>query len=66
MLFSEYAGMLNALWFFWQKCLEKDPAKRHTCQQLLQHSYFDGFNFKLPQAEVDEFERMKRVSSVSQ
>ncbi|XP_037072980.1 cyclin-dependent kinase-like 4 isoform X1 [Pollicipes pollicipes] len=48
---------------FLKKCLEKDPAKRLTCQQLLQHPYFDGFNFKLPQAEIEEFERMKRVSS---
>lgn len=55
----------NANFFFFQKCLEKDPTKRLTCQQLLQHSYFDGFDFKLPQAEVEEFERMKRVSSVS-
>lgn len=50
---------------FLKKCLEKDPAKRHTCQQLLQHPYFDGFNFKLPQAEVEEFERMKRNASSS-
>lgn len=27
-----------------QKCLDKDPEKRYSCEQLFHHPYFDGFN----------------------
>ncbi|XP_054714546.1 cyclin-dependent kinase-like 4 isoform X2 [Uloborus diversus] len=29
---------------FLKKCLDKDPDKRHSCEQLFHHPYFDGFN----------------------
>jgi serine/threonine protein kinase len=31
-----------------QKCLDKDPAKRWSCEQLLQHPFFDRHSFKKP------------------
>ncbi|GFR08443.1 cyclin-dependent kinase-like 1, partial [Trichonephila clavata] len=34
---------------FLKKCLDKDPEKRYTCEQLLHHRYFDGFN----KSEID-------------
>ncbi|GIX89636.1 hypothetical protein CEXT_420801 [Caerostris extrusa] len=27
-----------------RKCMDKDPEKRYTCEQLFHHRYFDGFN----------------------
>ncbi|GIY17127.1 cyclin-dependent kinase-like 1 [Caerostris darwini] len=29
---------------FLKKCMDKDPEKRYTCEQLFHHRYFDGFN----------------------
>ncbi|KAF4527212.1 hypothetical protein B566_EDAN006138 [Ephemera danica] len=37
-----------------QKCLDKDPAKRWTCEQLLRHSYFEDFAFKSPEGVENE------------
>lgn len=37
---------------FVKKCLDKDPAKRPTCEQLLKHPYFKGV--KLPDLESQE------------
>ncbi|XP_025833833.1 cyclin-dependent kinase-like 1 [Agrilus planipennis] len=31
---------------FIKRCLDKDPEKRWSCQQLLEHSYFENFHFK--------------------
>jgi len=45
---------------FMKKCLDKDPAKRQTCEQLLNHSFFKGFTFKFPDSELEEFERIRR------
>ncbi|KAH1006172.1 hypothetical protein HUJ05_006934 [Dendroctonus ponderosae] len=33
--------------FFQGKCLDKDPAKRWTCTELMNHSYFENFSFKV-------------------
>ena len=44
---------------FFQKCVDKDPAKRMTCEQLLAHPFFRNFSFKYP--EVDEYDGQKRV-----
>ena len=44
---------------FLRKCLDKDPDLRWTCDQLLQHTYFDNFHFKFPEAEMEEFEKIK-------
>ena len=46
-----------------QKCLDKDPAKRWTCEQLLSHPFFKNFSFKFPDHEINEFERLRRVSN---
>ena len=48
-----------------QKCLDKDPTKRYTCDQLLRHPYFANFNFRLPESELEEYERLRRLRSRS-
>ncbi|XP_064090290.1 cyclin-dependent kinase-like 4 isoform X2 [Macrobrachium nipponense] len=50
---------------FLKKCLDKDPSKRWTCEQLLSHDYFNGYSFKLPDHELQEFEKIRRNSNVS-
>lgn len=45
---------------FLYKCLDKDPTKRLTCEQLLRHPYFNGFTFRLPSSDIEEFEKIKR------
>ncbi|KAK7083901.1 Cyclin-dependent kinase-like 1 [Halocaridina rubra] len=50
---------------FLKKCLDKDPSVRWTCEQLLQHEYFSGYSYKLPEHELEEFEKIRRNSSVS-
>ena len=44
-----------------QKCLDKDPAKRWSCEQLLQHPFFERFSFKKP--DYGDLERIARVST---
>lgn len=40
--------MCNAITLdFLEKCLDKDPGKRWTCEQLLRHAYFENFSFKI-------------------
>lgn len=34
-----------------QKCLDKDPVKRWSCERLLTHSYFDDYVAKLSEIE---------------
>lgn len=46
---------------FMKKCLDKDPAKRWSCEQLLQHPFFERFSFKKP--DYGELERIGRNSS---
>nr|XP_022902335.1 cyclin-dependent kinase-like 4 isoform X2 [Onthophagus taurus] len=36
---------------FLKKCVDKDPSKRWTCEQLLSHTYFKNFNFKNEDAD---------------
>ncbi|KAL0118536.1 hypothetical protein PUN28_009300 [Cardiocondyla obscurior] len=45
---------------FLKKCLDKDPNERWTCEQLLRHSYFDNFHFKMPDVETEELEKLKK------
>ncbi|XP_012275939.1 cyclin-dependent kinase-like 1 isoform X3 [Orussus abietinus] len=45
---------------FLQKCLDKDPQERWTCDQLLQHDYFENFHFKMPEVEYEEFEKLRK------
>ncbi|XP_014219101.1 cyclin-dependent kinase-like 1 isoform X3 [Copidosoma floridanum] len=46
---------------FLHKCLDKDPDKRWACDQLLQHVYFENFHFKMPDAEMEEFEKLRNL-----
>lgn len=45
---------------FLKKCLDKDPDKRYTCEQLLKHPYFD--HFKIPEL-MDENNRIRQERS---
>lgn len=45
---------------FMKKCLDKDPAKRYSCEQLLSHGFFKNFTFKFPESELEDFERLRR------
>lgn len=47
--------------FSLQKCVDKDPARRWSCEQLLRHSYFDNFHFKIPESELEEFEKLRKL-----
>lgn len=46
-----------------QKCVDKDPAKRWTCQQLLNHPYFDSYRASLPVSDIPESARHARDKS---
>lgn len=45
-----------------KKCLEKDPARRPPCHQLLAHSYFEGLNLKTPHPSLSEADKSKRMT----
>ncbi|XP_050294076.1 cyclin-dependent kinase-like 4 isoform X2 [Anthonomus grandis grandis] len=36
---------------FLKKCLDKDPSKRWTCTELMNHEYFEKFSFKIDEIE---------------
>lgn len=38
--------------YFHQKCLDKDPNKRWSCDRLLQHPYFDDYIDKTKDQEI--------------
>ncbi|XP_011503608.1 PREDICTED: cyclin-dependent kinase-like 4 [Ceratosolen solmsi marchali] len=44
---------------FLKKCLDKNPDERWSCDQLLQHLYFENFYFKVPEIEMEEFEKLR-------
>jgi serine/threonine protein kinase len=44
-----------------QKCVDKDPARRWSCEQLLRHPYFDNFHFKIPESELEEFDKLRKL-----
>ncbi|KAJ9585944.1 hypothetical protein L9F63_020401, partial [Diploptera punctata] len=46
---------------FLKKCVDKDPSRRWSCEQLLRHPYFDNFHFKIPESELEEFEKLRRL-----
>ena len=52
----------NFIEVVFQKCLDKDPVKRWSCDQLLSHPFFKNFTFKFPEHELNEFDRLRRVS----
>lgn len=41
--------------------MDKDPLRRWTCEQLQRHPYFDNFYFKIPDKELEEFERLRKI-----
>ncbi|KAJ8936545.1 hypothetical protein NQ314_012285 [Rhamnusium bicolor] len=41
----------------------KDPSKRWTCRELLTHKYFENFNFKVDENDVQNIERVSRDKS---
>ncbi|XP_077285650.1 cyclin-dependent kinase-like 1 [Arctopsyche grandis] len=59
---QRYANDRNVLDFM-EKCLDKDPIKRWTCEQLLRHPIFHNFYYRLPDSELEEFEKIKRDKS---
>ncbi|XP_014275584.1 cyclin-dependent kinase-like 1 [Halyomorpha halys] len=45
---------------FLKKCLDKEPSKRWNAEELLRHRYFDHYHFKIPEPEMEEFEKLKK------
>ncbi|CAB3249438.1 unnamed protein product [Arctia plantaginis] len=46
---------------FLNKCLDKDPMIRWTCEQLLRHPIFENFLFTVPQSNHEEYEKVRRA-----
>lgn len=46
-----------------QKCLDKDPSHRWTCQELLGHKYFDNFAIKVDDNDSQNIEPASRDKS---
>ncbi|XP_044730258.1 cyclin-dependent kinase-like 4 isoform X2 [Chrysoperla carnea] len=50
---------------FLKKCLDKDPEKRWSCDQLLVHRYFDNFHYKFPDTQEENSEKTKYLGNQS-
>ncbi|XP_034942539.1 cyclin-dependent kinase-like 1 isoform X3 [Chelonus insularis] len=50
---------------FLKKCLDKDPDQRWTCDQLLQHVYFENFQFKIPSDDLEEADKLRKYRNRS-
>ncbi|CAG9820417.1 unnamed protein product [Phaedon cochleariae] len=48
---------------FLKKCLDKDPSKRWTCEKLLTHKYFENFNFKVDDCDIQNVDKSARDKS---
>uniref|UniRef100_A0A336MPF9 cyclin-dependent kinase n=1 Tax=Culicoides sonorensis TaxID=179676 RepID=A0A336MPF9_CULSO len=48
---------------FLKKCLHVDPVKRHTCDRLLQHTYFEDYIAKQKEIEADIYAENRREKS---
>ncbi|XP_075983171.1 cyclin-dependent kinase-like 4 isoform X2 [Anticarsia gemmatalis] len=46
---------------FLNKCLDKDPMMRWTCEQLLRHPIFENFLFTVPHSDHEEYEKARRA-----
>ncbi|BES90829.1 S_TKc [Nesidiocoris tenuis] len=46
---------------FLKRCLDKEPSKRWSAEELLKHPYFDNYHFKMPEIEMIEFEKLKKL-----
>ena len=49
----------SCFFFHFQKCLDKDPARRWSCEQLLHHNFFKQHSFKIPNYEETERGRVR-------
>ena len=49
---------------FLYKCLDRDPAKRWTCDQLMKHQYFNGFSFRVPTSDQEEYENRRSTATL--
>ncbi|KAI5740400.1 hypothetical protein M8J76_003469 [Diaphorina citri] len=45
---------------FLKRCLDKDPLRRWSCDQLLRHPYFNGYYFEVP--DEMQYEEITQVS----
>lgn len=62
---SQRMSMCNANTVdFLERCLDKDPGKRWTCEQLLRHPYFDNFSLKMDNVELQPFEKIARDKTI--
>ena len=48
-------------YYILQKCLDKDPARRWTCEKLLNHPFFKVHNFKIPPLDDMNGRRVSRT-----
>ncbi|XP_049857620.1 cyclin-dependent kinase-like 4 [Schistocerca gregaria] len=44
-----------------KKCLDMDPVRRWSCERLLKHQFFDNFHYEIPQADLEEFEKLRKT-----
>lgn len=50
---------LTLYWIDPQRCVDKEPDRRWSCERLLRHVYFHNFRCSLPAEELREFEKLK-------
>lgn len=50
---------------FLYKCLDRDPSKRWSCDQLIKHQYFNGFSFRIPTSEQEEFDKVRKGTAAT-
>lgn len=48
-----------------QKCLDKDPAKRWTCERLMHHSLFEDYIARRKDASADQADDPNRLREKS-
>lgn len=49
--------------FAFKKCVDKDPGKRWTCEELLNHPYFENFQLNISVGERNSFLKKQREKS---
>lgn len=48
-----------------QKCLDKNPSSRWSCEELIMHPYFQNFKFKVDESEISPEKLSRDRSRVS-
>ncbi|XP_075222083.1 cyclin-dependent kinase-like 4 [Lycorma delicatula] len=46
---------------FLKRCVDKEPGNRWTCEDLWKHPYFENYHFKIPEKELEEFEKLRKL-----